>query len=205
MEGAMKKLVLFCLVCLFLAGTAYDHSLNDENSVLSQLKPIKPKLLRVNFELRNITAPSRISCQEPFLTLSVEVWNVGNMDYDPANGQAVLYGDLHDAQTNAPITFGTVPMNRVIRRGQFQKWTFNFDRDSIPNVFENNFLNANELKNLFVADEQGVTNDPDYSNNIGYTRSISMNCLPFVKSKLLQRYGVVLRRRGIRTKIIKKK
>lgn len=171
----MKKTVMAVLVLGALTWTL----MGDRQRPQFPKEFRSPKLprLAVNFEIRNVNAPLQISCREPFLTVTLEVWNVGLKDYDPANGMAELYCDLHDAETNAAIRFFWEPMDRVIKAGQYQRWTIKSYRSQIFPQGVPRFNAANFISWMFCADEQWVAGDSDWRNNIARTRRIAKKCI----------------------------
>ncbi len=171
----MRKITMVVMVLIISTGVVAIERVRSR--IPPNIKNVKFAAVALDLEIRNINAPSNIRCTEPFLTVTVEVWNIGNKDYDPAQGQAVLYCDLHDADTNAAIRFFDLPMNLVIKKGQFQKWTVSSHRQQIyPSQARKAFNVAKFLQMMFCADEQGVTHDANWTNNYKESRKISTKC-----------------------------
>jgi len=170
----MGKIVMAAMVLLLSAGIVFGERVRAQFP--KSFKNVKLAAYALDFEIRNISAPKYIYCTDPFLTVSVEVWNIGNMDYNPALGQAVLYCDLHDAATNAAIRFFDIPMDQVIKAGQFQKWTISSSRQQRDSQFQKNFAAAKYLQMMFCADEQGLTHDRNWTNNYKESRKVNTQC-----------------------------
>ncbi len=170
----MKRIVMTVMVLGSLTWTLMGERLRPQFP--KEFRSPKLQLLAVDFEIRNVNVPLKISCREPFLTVTFEVWNIGLKDYDPANGMAELYFDLHDADTNSPIRFIWFPMERVIKAGQYQRWKIPSSRRQIYPQAVPNFNAANFISCLLCADEQWVAGDSDWRNNIARTGRIDKKC-----------------------------
>ena len=178
----MKKILflisILSIIVLFDTISFTLSAQRKRSQVAIQKKLIQtPQMVAIgpDFVIKNVNYNTVLRCNDPLLTVTAEVWNIGNRNYDPNVKIAEFYLDLADTKTNDPIHCEYWRMNQVINKGTYQTRSIILKYSDMR--FSENLKTAKTLNLVMFADAMGEVSELDEMNNAYWSdKKIINNC-----------------------------